>query len=61
MLLMEEEKHEHMFKMKKMEADMEQVFETKVKEKKQKLKESEIDVSCVVQCNTFNTRCSILS
>jgi septin family protein len=45
MLLMEDEKREHRLKMKKMEADMEQVFETKVREKKQKLKESEVDVS----------------
>ena len=42
---MEEEKREHVLKMKKMEAEMEQVFETKVKEKKQKLKDSEIDAS----------------
>ena len=42
---MEEEKREHVQKMKKMEAEMEQVFEMKVKEKKQKLKDSEADVS----------------
>lgn len=42
---MEEEKREHAMKLKKMEAEMEQVFESKVKEKKQKLKESEADVS----------------
>lgn len=42
---MEDEKQEHRLKMKKMEADMEQVFETKVREKKLKLKESEVDVS----------------
>ena len=42
---MEEEKKEHVQKMKKMEAEMEQVFEMKVKEKKQKLKDSEADVS----------------
>ncbi|GAB6027739.1 Septin-7, variant 2 [Chamberlinius hualienensis] len=41
---MEEERHEHENKMKKMEQDMEQVFEMKVKEKKQKLKDSEIDL-----------------
>ena len=41
----EEEKREHDQKMKKMEAEMEQVFEMKVKEKKQKLKDSENDVS----------------
>ena len=42
---MEEEKKEHVQKMKKMEAEMEQVFEMKVKEKMQKLKDSEADVS----------------
>jgi len=41
---MAEEKKEHDNKMKKMEAEMEQVFEMKVKEKKQKLKDSEADV-----------------
>ncbi|XKL64276.1 hypothetical protein PGB90_004362 [Kerria lacca] len=41
---MEEEKREHAMKMKKMEAEMEQVFESKVKEKKLKLKESEVDL-----------------
>ncbi len=41
----EEEKKEHDQKMKKMEAEMEQVFEMKVKEKRQKLKDSENDVS----------------
>lgn len=40
---MEEEKREHDAKMKKMEAEMEQVFEMKVKEKKQKLKDSELE------------------
>ncbi len=42
---MDEEKKEHVQKMKKMEAEMEQVFEMKVKEKKHKLKDSESDVS----------------
>lgn len=42
---MEEEKKEHELKMKKMESDMEQVFEMKVKEKMQKLADSESDVS----------------
>ena len=42
---MEEEKRDHELKMKKMEAEMEQVFEMKVKEKRNKLKESEEDVS----------------
>jgi len=41
---MEEEKQEHDLKMKKMETEMEQVFEMKVKEKKQKLKDSEADL-----------------
>ena len=41
---MAEEKRDHDAKMKKMEAEMEQVFEMKVKEKKQKLKDSEADV-----------------
>lgn len=51
---MEDEKREHSMRMKKMEADMEQVFETKVREKKQKLKESELDVS--INLNDLN-RC----
>ena len=42
---MAEEKRDHDAKMKKMEAEMEQVFEMKVKEKRQKLKDSEADVS----------------
>ncbi|XP_055319235.1 septin-7 isoform X9 [Sitodiplosis mosellana] len=42
---MEEEKREHDMKMKKMEAEMEQVFEMKVKEKKQKLKDSEAELT----------------
>ena len=42
---MAEERQEHNLKMKKMEAEMEQVFEMKVKEKKNKLKDSEADVS----------------
>jgi hypothetical protein len=41
---MEEEKKEHEAKMKKMETEMEQVFEMKVNEKVNKLKESESDV-----------------
>lgn len=41
---MEEEKKEHDYKMKKMEVEMEQVFEQKVKEKLNKLKESEEEV-----------------
>lgn len=42
---MEEEKKEHEMKMKKMESEMEQVFEQKVREKMMKLKDSETDVS----------------
>ncbi|XP_031833657.1 septin 7-like protein pnut isoform X4 [Nomia melanderi] len=41
---LEEEKRDYENKMKKMEIDMEQVFEMKVKEKKQKLKDSEADL-----------------
>ena len=48
MLQIEEEKREHIQKMKKMEAEMEQVFEMKVKEKLQKLKDSEMDVSVLL-------------
>lgn len=42
---MDEEKKEHDIKMKKMETEMEQVFEMKVREKKQKLKDSEIELT----------------
>jgi len=42
---MEEEKKEHEAKMKKMEEEMEHVFELKVKEKKQKLKDSEAELT----------------
>jgi septin 7 len=45
---MEEEKRDHEAKMKKMESEMEQVFEMKVREKKQKLKDSEADVSIYI-------------
>ncbi|XP_037085296.1 LOW QUALITY PROTEIN: protein peanut-like [Pollicipes pollicipes] len=41
---MEEEKREHERKVKKMESEMEHVFEMKVKEKENKLKESESDL-----------------
>ena len=41
----EVEKREHEIKMKKMETEMEQVFEMKVQEKMQKLKDIEADVS----------------
>lgn len=42
---MEEEKREHDAKMKKMESEMEQVFEMKVREKRQKLRESEAELA----------------
>lgn len=42
---MEEEKREHDNKMKKMESEMEQVFEMKVREKRQKLKDSEAELT----------------
>ncbi|XP_041975881.1 septin-7 isoform X3 [Aricia agestis] len=42
---MEEEKRAHDLKMKKMESEMEQVFETKVREKRAKLKESEAELA----------------
>ena len=45
MVMIEEERQEHLARLKKMESEMEQVFELKVKEKKQKMKDSEIDVS----------------
>ena len=41
---MEEEKREHKMKMKKMEKEMESVFDTKVKEKRNRLKESQKDL-----------------
>uniref|UniRef100_A0A8C6TN21 Septin n=1 Tax=Neogobius melanostomus TaxID=47308 RepID=A0A8C6TN21_9GOBI len=41
---MEEERREHVAKMKKMEMEMEQVFEMKVKEKVQKLRDSEAEL-----------------
>ncbi|XP_018336038.1 septin-7 [Agrilus planipennis] len=42
---MDEEKHNHDLKMKQMEAEMEQVFEMKVREKVQKLKDSEAELT----------------
>jgi len=42
---MEDEKRNHDQKMKKMEQEMEIVFEMKVKERNQRLIDSEIDVS----------------
>ena len=47
---MEEERREHVMKMKKMETEMEQVFDMKVKEKKQKLKDSEAEVGSESVC-----------
>ncbi|PAA62001.1 hypothetical protein BOX15_Mlig016777g1 [Macrostomum lignano] len=44
MAQMETEKRDHELKMRKMESEMEGVFEMKVKEKKQKLKDSEVDL-----------------
>ncbi|XP_014909717.1 septin-7-like isoform X3 [Poecilia latipinna] len=41
---MEEERREHVAKMKKMEQEMEQVFDMKVKEKIQKLQDSEVEL-----------------
>ena len=46
---MEEERREHVAKMKKMEGEMEQVFEMKVKEKIQKLRDSEAEVNDPLQ------------
>ena len=40
----EEERREHQAKMTKMEKEMEEVFERKVREKKNKLNDSEIDL-----------------
>lgn len=42
-----------MAKMKKMEMEMEQVFEMKVKEKIQKLKDSEAEVTALQNSNTL--------
>ena len=42
---MEEERRDHVSKMKKMEQEMEQVFEMKVKEKLMKLRDSEAEVN----------------
>lgn len=61
---MEEERREHVMKMKKMEAEMEQVFEMKVKEKKQKLKDSEAEVGlsfsvCLSEKNWYLCTCVV--
>ncbi len=50
---MEEEKKEHEAKMKKMETEMEQVFEMKVNEKVNKLKDSESDVRNIFKFFSF--------
>nr|XP_037867001.1 septin-7 isoform X5 [Bombyx mori] len=42
---MEEEKREHDLKMEKMESEMEQIFQTKVRDKRAKLKESEAELA----------------
>lgn len=52
---MEEEKKEHEAKMKRMEQEMEQVFEMKVKEKINKLKDSESDVRWVFHLKWINS------
>lgn len=51
---MEEEKKEHEQKMRKLEREMEQVFEMKVNEKMQKLKDSESDVNILVVFDPFD-------
>ncbi len=56
---MEEEKKEHEAKMKKMETEMEQVFEMKVNEKINKLKESESDVRYIFKFFSFQYRIKI--
>ena len=50
--IMADERQEHDAKMKKMEAEMEQVFdsEMKVKENKQKLNDSEAEVCALFVC-----------
>lgn len=58
---MEEEKKEHDYKMKKMEIEMEQVFEQKVKEKLNKLKESEEEVSLICFYIQFVFKCKIVT
>uniref|UniRef100_A0A8B9L1H1 Septin-7 n=1 Tax=Astyanax mexicanus TaxID=7994 RepID=A0A8B9L1H1_ASTMX len=56
---MEEERREHVAKMKKMEMEMEQVFEMKVKEKIQKLRDSEAEVLIQKLNNHSNTSISL--
>jgi len=51
---MEDERKEHVQKLKKMEAEMEQVFELKVKEKLNKLKDSEVEVSFYIRPPNIN-------
>ncbi len=50
---MEEERREHVVKMSKMEMEMEQVFEMKVKEKIQKLRDSESEVPPTINWRQF--------
>lgn len=57
---MEEERREHVAKMKKMEMEMEQVFEMKVKEKVQKLKDSEAEVNRHATICTLKTTALML-
>lgn len=57
---LEEEKREHDNKMKKMETEMEQVFEMKVREKRQKLKDSEADVSETCYWYYFLLNCTVI-
>lgn len=61
MAQLEEEKREHDNKMKKMETEMEQVFEMKVREKKQKLKDSEADVSICIDMYLFYLSCLLVT
>jgi septin 7 len=44
LFMMEEEQKEHVAKLNKMEREMEEVFERKVREKKQKLSDNERDL-----------------
>merc|ERR1719500_1862094 len=44
LIMIEEEQKEHVNKLNKMEREMEEVFERKVREKKQKLSDNEIDL-----------------
>ncbi len=61
MAQMEEERREHVVKMRKMEMEMEQVFEMKVKEKIQKLRDSETEVPPAVTNNEPKTVSAVYS